>query len=166
MFDKLDAYNLVANLVPGAALSYALHYSGYPIPSPHELGAFLLVAFVVGVTANRLGSLCLDPLLRSVSFLEKKDYDAFVTAEEKDPKLETLVANAGLYRTFFTSGFLYFFAISIDCLVPDFPKKDSILSILAIIAGMIVFLYAFRKEDGYIKSRLRAKATAAGRQSI
>lgn len=77
MFDKLDAYNLVANLVPGAALTYALHFSDFPTPSPRDLGAFLLVAFVAGVTANRLGSLILDPLLRRSKFLKPKDYRSF-----------------------------------------------------------------------------------------
>ncbi|WP_162789215.1 MULTISPECIES: hypothetical protein [Sphingomonas] len=72
MFDKLDAYNLVANLVPGAALTYALHFAGYPTPSPDALGAFVLVAFVAGVTANRLGSLILDPVLRRLKFLKPK----------------------------------------------------------------------------------------------
>ena len=65
MFDKLDAYNLVANLVPGAALTYALHHSSFPAPPPESVAAFLLAAFVAGVTVNRLGSLILDPLLRS-----------------------------------------------------------------------------------------------------
>lgn len=97
MFDKLDAYNLVANLVPGAALVYALHFSKFPTPSPDDIGAFLLVAFVAGVTANRLGSLILDPFLRRTKFLKPKDYRSFLIREKDDPKLDSLVANSGLY---------------------------------------------------------------------
>lgn len=95
MFDKLDTYNLVANLVPGAALSYALHFSGFPIPKPEGVVAFLLVSFVAGVTANRLGSLLLDPLLRLewIHFLHEKNYKAFVTSESDDEKLNILVAS-------------------------------------------------------------------------
>ena len=40
MFDKLDAYNIVANLVPGAALTYALHFSKFPTPSPSDIERF------------------------------------------------------------------------------------------------------------------------------
>ena len=35
MFEKLDGYDLVANLVPGAALTYALHFSGFPLSATH-----------------------------------------------------------------------------------------------------------------------------------
>src|SRR6188768_1394693 len=122
MFDKLDAYNLVANLVPGAALTYALHSSGYPTPSPDALGGFLLAAFVVGVTTNRLGSLILDPLLRSkrIGFLHQKDYPAFVGLERDDKKLETLVANSGLYRTFLTAGVIYLVLLGLNQAVQYF----------------------------------------------
>lgn len=34
MFEKLDGYDLVANLVPGAALAYALHFSEFRFQQP------------------------------------------------------------------------------------------------------------------------------------
>ena len=159
MFDKLDAYNLVANLVPGAALIYALRYSGFPTPSPNDLGAFLLVAFVTGVITNRLGSLLIDPLLRwkRLRFLEPKNYKSFVTAEKNDQKLETLVANAGLYRTFFASGLVYLILISSGVLIERFGIEAKTIFVAAVILGMIVSLFALRKEDGYIKARLESK---------
>lgn len=154
MFDKLDAYNLVANLVPGAALTYALHYSGFPTPRPDDLGAFLLVAFVAGVTANRLGSLILDPLLRRSKFLRPKDYRSFLMREKGDQKLDALVANSGLYRTFFTAGFIYLVAVVASPVVASVSGQR--LFVVFIIAGMMVFLFALRKEDGYIHSRIEA----------
>jgi hypothetical protein len=152
MFDKLDAYNLVANLVPGAALTYALHFSGFPTPSPEKVVAFLLVAFVAGVTANRLGSLLLDPLLRRWKFLKTKDYHSFLMREKADRKLDALVANSGLYRTFFTAGFIYLAAVVVAPVVS--PIGGRALLVTFVIGGMAVFLFAFRKEDGYIHSRV------------
>lgn len=158
MFDKLDAYNLVANLVPGAALTYALHFSDFPTPPPSDLGAFLLVSFVAGVTANRLGSLILDPLLRKWRFLKSKDYRAFLMREKGDQKLDALVANSGLYRTFFTAGLIYLAAVLASPLVTAISPQA--LFIVFVIAGMIVFLFAFQKEDGYIHSRIEADRTS------
>lgn len=154
MFDKLDAYNLVANLVLGAALTYALHFSDFPTPPPSEIGAFLLVAFVAGVTANRLGSLILDPLLRRSSFLKPKDYRSFLTREKADQKLDALVANSGLYRTFFTAGFLYLAALILSPITDE--VSDRTIFTVFVVAGMMVFLFALRKEDGYIHSRIDA----------
>jgi hypothetical protein len=151
VFDKLDAYNLFANLVPGAALMYALHYSGFPTPSPDKVVPFLLVSFVTGVTANRLGSLLLDPLLRRWKFLKPKDYPSFLMREKADRKLDALVANSGLYRTFFTAGIIYLAAVTTAPLVTPIGGK-ALLSIF-VVGGMAVFLFAFRKEDGYIHSR-------------
>jgi hypothetical protein len=158
MFDKLDAYNLVANLVPGAALTYALHFSKFPTPPPSELGAFLLVAFVAGVTANRLGSLLLDPFLRHLGFLKPKDYRSFLMREKGDQKLDALVANSGLYRTFFTAGFLYIAALIASPLITTVSNEALFVAFVA--AGMTVFLFALRKEDGYIHSRIEADKTA------
>lgn len=154
MFDKLDAYNLVANLVPGAALTYALNFSQFPTPSPDHIGAFLLVSFVAGVTANRLGSLILDPLLRKIEFLKKKDYPAFLHREKADQKLDALVANSGLYRTFFTTGLIYLGALAAAPVAAQLSINN--VFILLVIAGMVVFIFALRKEDQYIHARIEA----------
>ena len=156
MFEKLDAYDVVANLVPGAALTYALHFSKFPTPAPNDWAAFLLVAFVAGVTTNRLGSLVVDPLLRGTKFLKPKNYDSFVASEKVDKKLETLVANHGLYRTFFTAGLIYLFLDVVFHWLPPVASSSQIVFVLFVLAGMIVFLFAFRKEDGYIHTRIEA----------
>jgi hypothetical protein len=156
MFEKLDAYDVVANLVPGAALTYALHFSKFPTPAPADWAAFLLVAFVAGVTTNRLGSLVLDPVLRRLKFLNPKDYDSFVASERADKKLETLVANHGLYRTFFTAGLIYLILVVGSHWFPSVASSNQLAFTLFVIGGMIVFLFAFRKEDGYIHTRIEA----------
>lgn len=159
MFDKLDAYNLVANLVPGAALIYALHFSGFPTPPPEDLGAFLLVAFVAGVMTNRLGSLLLDPFFRheKVGFLKEKNYRSFVASQKNDPKLDTIVANTGLYRTFVTAGLIYLALLAFDWLVDEYSISNRAVFVLFVLAGVVVSAFALRKEDHYIHERLAAK---------
>jgi hypothetical protein len=156
MFEKLDAYDILANLIPGAALTYALHHAELPTPAPDSLGAFLLVSFVVGVTTNRIGSILLDPFLRAIRFLKPKDYPAFVTAEKKDPKLSTIVANHGLYRTFLTAGLLYSCLIALKWAFPKLNWSSPLVILAAVIAGTLVFARALRKEDGYIHDRIEA----------
>ena len=143
--------------MPGAALTYALHFSEFPAPPPDKLGAFLLVAFVAGVTANRLGSLILDPTLRKLKFLKPKDYRSFLIREKGDQKLDALVANSGLYRTFFTAGFIYLIALTSSRLTAHVSNQTLIT--MFVIGGMAVFLFALRKEDGYIHSRIEADKT-------
>lgn len=156
MFDKLDAYNLVANLVPGAALLYALHSSGFPTPGPKEIAAFLLVAFVAGVMTNRLGSLVLDPLLRhpKVKFLHPKNYKAFISSEKDDKKLDTIVANTGLYRTFVTSGVLYLALMLLNIPIKAYTISNDFIFYLFVISGILISAFALRKEDNYIQERI------------
>lgn len=160
MFDKLDAYNLVANLVPGAALTYALHLSEFPAPAPESIAAFLLASFVAGVTTNRLGSLALDPLLRAerIRFLKPKNYKSFVTSERKDSKLEILVANAGLYRTFFTAGLIYFGLLALNNVAKLVGINSETTLWALLVMAMLVFLFALKKEDNYIHDRLSMEA--------
>ena len=164
MFEKLDAYNLIANFIPGAALVYPLNFSGFPAPEPDNIAAFVLVAFVTGVATNRLGSLILDPFLRSarIGFLHKKDYPAFVGLEKNDPKLETLVANAGLYRTFITAGLIYFFLLALESLATYCNIGNEFKFTALVVLGMAVFLYALRKEDGYIRTRIDRASETVG----
>lgn len=161
MFDKLDAYNLVANLVPGAALIYALYFSGFPTPAPDDLGAFLLVAFVSGVMTNRIGSLFLDPFLRhpKIGFLKAKDYKAFVTSQKNDSKLDTIVANTGLYRTFVTAGILYLLLIVTDQFIERLAIREQWVFVTFVVVGIGISALALRKEDGYIKDRIEAQST-------
>lgn len=162
MFDKLDAYNIVANLVPGAALVFALSISGFPAPKPSEIAAFLLASFIAGVTVNRLGSLIIDPALRAkrVAFLKPKNYKSFVTSEKDDPKLEVLVANAGLYRTFLTSGLVYFGLLGCIKLTRLIGLEPIGLMWILLLLAMLVFLFALRKEDNYIHQRLSMEERA------
>lgn len=156
MFDKLDAYNIVANLVPGAALIYALNFSGFPTPDPNDLGAFLLVSFVAGVLTNRLGSLVLDPILRCrrIKFLHPKNYKAFITSQKNDPKLDIIVANTGLYRTFVTAGIIYLLLFFADKLIDILKIESQIVFIIFVFIGLIISAFALRKEDNYIHERL------------
>lgn len=162
MFDKLDAYNLVANLVPGAALIYALNFYGFPTPDPSQIGAFVLVSFVVGVLTNRLGSILVDPLLRNprIKFLHPKNYSAFITSEKDDPKLDMIVANAGLYRTFVTCGFIFLFLILVDLIIEKINLDDRYLFTIFIFIGIIISALALRKEDNYIHQRIAARLPA------
>lgn len=156
MFDKLDAYNLVANLVPGASLLYALHSSGFPTPGPNDIAAFLLVSFVAGVMTNRLGSLVLDPILRhpKVKFLHPKNYKAFITSEKDDKKLDTIVANTGLYRTFVTAGISYLILMGANVPIKAYGISGDFIFYTFIIAGIFISAFALRKEDNYIQDRI------------
>ncbi len=156
MFDKLDAYNLVANLVPGAALIYALHASGFPTPAPTDIGAFVLVSFVAGVLTNRLGSLVLDPALRheKIKFLHPKNYKAFITSERNDEKLDTIVANTGLYRTFVMAGLIYLLLMAMNILLKRFSVPDAYVFFFFVVAGIVISAFALQKEDNYIHQRI------------
>ncbi|GLR46525.1 hypothetical protein [Sphingomonas astaxanthinifaciens] len=164
MFDKLDAYNLVANLVPGAALTYAFHATGIPSPKPEDIGAFVLVAFVIGVTVNRLGSIVLDPLMRKLRLLKPKDYRSFVTSEREDKKLETIVANAGLYHTFLTAGVVFLSALLFRSTLSQL--NHDLLATVLVLMGMAVFFLAFRKEDGYIHTRIDVSVARQGGNEV
>jgi hypothetical protein len=101
--------------------------------------------------------LLLDPLLRRWKFLKPKDYHSFLMREKGDRKLDALVANSGLYRTFFTAGIIYLAAVIAAPLVADVGIQT--LLVTFVIAGMAVFLFAFKKEDSYIHSRIERDAT-------
>jgi hypothetical protein len=158
VFDKLDAYNLVANLVPGMALTYVLSLLEFPVPRSEPILPFLLVSFVVGVATNRLGSLVFDPFLRwkRIKFLHEKDYIKFIHAEKDNHKLDNLVADSGLYRTFFTACFVLLTVVVTRYIVSsDHHQYDYVIGASTSVF-MLVFLFSIKKEDSYIHSRINS----------
>ena len=98
----------------------------------------------------------LDPILRheKVKFLHPKNYKAFITSEKDDEKLDTIVANTGLYRTFVTAGILYLLLMFLNIFIRDYKISNDVVFSLFVLAGIAISAFALRKEDNYIHQRI------------
>jgi hypothetical protein len=153
--DKITSYNLFNYLLPGAVFAYFAESRLEIKLVPDDLVTAAFVYYFLGVVVSRFGSLVLEPLLKKLQIVKSEPYTAFLSASEKDSKIEVLVEVANMYRTFLS-------AMLILLLLAAYTKVESIYPYLTEWRGLIggfslalVFLFAYKKQMDYVVSRIR-----------
>lgn len=155
LLDKLTSYNLFNYLLPGAVFAYFAESSFSIKLVPDDLVTAAFVYYFLGVVVSRFGSLVLEPLLKKLRVVKFEPYPAFLTASEKDAKIEVLVEAANMYRTFVSAMLLLLLLaayLKVESLCPSLPEWRSLIGATAL---AIVFLFAYKKQTAYIASRVR-----------
>ena len=108
------------------------------------------VAFVIGVIVGRIASIVISKFLRFIKFIEFANYKEYVAASKKDSRIETLLMNANFYRNILSTVILIFWLKMVVVLGINLNVlKHIILSII-----LVIFLFAFRKEEKNITGRV------------
>jgi len=151
---KLSSYNLLNYLVPGTVfVVLARLLTRYDLTQEHLLLAFFVYYFV-GMVISRVGSLLVSPAMQKIGLVEPAPYAEYVTAEQADPKLETLSEQNNTYRTFCAMALclvllkLYEFGTSFWS-PPDWLARWG-----AVIALVLLYAFSCRKQTGYIRDRV------------
>jgi hypothetical protein len=156
LLSKLSSYNVFNYLLPGIVFSVlAGEVIHYPIAQKDILtGAFLY--YFAGLVVSRFGSLIIEPLLKAVSFVKFADYKDFVSASQKDPKLDVLSENNNTYRTL-TSLFILLLLLKLYVKIQDrcpvLREWDG--TVLAVLL-VVLFLFSYKKQTSYITKRKKA----------
>ena len=114
----------------------------------------LIIFYFSGMVIGRLGSLLVEPFLEKVKFISKCDHKSFVHSEQKDKKISSISESNNIYRSMITVIFislivkLYRSAIELNW---DFGDMSEWLLLIAL---LILFLFAYRKQTSYLISRI------------
>ena len=156
LLNKISSYNLFNYLLPGvifvALASRVTQYS--LIQQDIVIGLFLY--YFIGLVISRFGSLIIEPLLKGLSFLRCAEYQEFVVASQKDEKLDVLSEVNNTYRTLLSLfGLLLLLKLyeKIEVRVPVLKNYNAIALIVLL---LVVFLFSYRKQTGYIANRVKA----------
>lgn len=156
ILDKISSYNLFNYLLPGVVFAYSVNnLTPYQILSGDVIvDAF--IAYFIGLVVSRFGSLVVEPLLKKITFLEYVDYQSYVSASKKDPKLELLSEVNNSYRTL-SSMFMLIALIKIWVIL---ETKISFLSIVGpyflLVVILVMFLFSYKKQTEYVVKRVKA----------
>jgi hypothetical protein len=156
ILDKLTSYNLFNYLLPGVIFSIiATEVTEYNfIQENIVIGAFLY--YFIGMTISRIGSLVIEPTLKKIGFIIFADYKDFVSATEKDNKIEILSEANNTYRTFVSMIFNLLVLKGYNLLELKLSwLRDSQPIIMPIIL-LIIFLLAYRKQTIYVTKRIKS----------
>jgi hypothetical protein len=156
LLSKISSYNIFNYLLPGIIFVVlakgVTHYSF--IQQDIVIGLFLY--YFIGLVISSFGSLTIEPLLRRLSFLPFADYKDFVDASKKDEKIEVLSEANNMYRTLlslFTLLLLLKLHEKIESMLPVLKNYDAIILIVLL---LVMFLFKYRRQTGYITKRIKA----------
>lgn len=154
LIQKLSNYNIFNYLFPGILFCGLIdRFTQYKILQNNIL-IDICVYYFIGLCISRIGSLVLEPLLRKAKILNFTSYKDYLTAVEKDKKIESFVEVANMHRTILSMFIIFcmvkiYELISIECQIPFIT-----IAILLLIGFIVLFLCSYTKQSGYITKRI------------
>ncbi len=154
LLSKLSSYDIFNNLLPGIVfVALADQVTDYTFIQTNILVG-LFVYYFIGLVISRIGSLILEPILRRSAFVKFASYSDFITASQRDTKIELLSEKNNSYRTLCAAvllvGLLWLYQI-VESLVPVLSKYSA--SGLIVIL-LVIFLFSYRKQTEYVARRV------------
>lgn len=155
--NKLSSYNLFNNLLPGILYVVFLNqFTEYKVSHDNLLLSAFLYYFI-GLTISRISSITVEPFLKRIKFVTFRDYKLFVTANQKDSKLDVLVETNNKFRVLLTMILLVLLSKLYYSLNFNFMKFSADLQqYLLLVFIAIIYLFAYRKQTNYVTKRIDA----------
>ncbi|WP_195984222.1 hypothetical protein [Clostridium sp. D33t1_170424_F3] len=153
---KLDSYQLLTNLLPGAFFVFILKIffeTSFPTDNVME---DIVVYYFVGLVINRIGSLAIEPILKQVRFINHVPYSSFVKAERVNSKITTLSETNNYTRSLLTSAILFPIIWILQTLFIKWHWFSANWKALAAICLIVIFLFSYRKQSKYVCDRVEA----------
>jgi hypothetical protein len=156
ILEKLDSYQILTNLLPGAFFGLVLKFFfGLTFPTQNIIED-VVVYYFMGLIINRIGSLVVESILKKLHFIKYAPYPDFVKATKVDSKIETLSEMNNYTRSLLTSvllllGMRILQALSIKWTWLSLNWEWGTTALLG-----VLFLFAYRKQTDYVRKRVEA----------
>lgn len=129
---------------------------------PPNLITALFLYYFIGLIISRIGSLTVEPILKTSKILQFASRKDFVKASESDPKIEILSEQNNMYRTLCSMSIILIVLVVYDQIKPNVPWGTHVNGIVFLVALTVLFVFSYRKQTRYISERV---AIAQGNQT-
>lgn len=150
LVERLSSYNLFNYFFPGMVFVILLreitHYDLYQ----KDLLTGVFLYYFIGLVISRIGSVLIEPILWKSGFVEKINIPKLIGLIQDNIKLELLYEVSNMYRTITSMFFVLIIVTAFDILVNQNICHNSLAYIISGIAFLILFLFAFRKQNEYV----------------
>ena len=153
---KLDSYQVLTNLLPGAFFGLALKFFFQTALPTENFGEDILIYYFMGLIINRIGSLVVEPVLKKFCFLKFAPYTDFAKAEKADSKIITLSEMNNYFRALLTCILLLLVIRILKVLYLKWICLFTYWEWEAIALLLVLFLFAYRKQTNYVRKRVEA----------
>ena len=154
IFDKLNSYNILNNIIPGSMFCYLLQYVCGIDLLRNSVVENLFIYYFVGMVMSRFGSLILEPIVIKLKIVNYAHHSDYIVASQKDKKIDLLLETNNLYRTIAMSGLLIILIKIYTILGYRISFLPDATPYLIGVILFVLFLLSFRKQTGYIRKRV------------
>ena len=170
VFDKVSSYDLFNNFFPGLVFCCVLEQSTRFTLETDSVWERLFMFYFVGMVLSRIGSICVESVLRKWKVLNKETnqkepflkyahYEHYIEASEAQPTIGILLEKNNMYRTMVAVFILLIPAKLFDWILYDFiqellPVGNVLIFIMICALLIILYAYSCRKQTTYIRKRV------------
>jgi hypothetical protein len=156
LIERISAYHLFNYLFPGILFAVIANvFTTYNFIQDNVLEGIFIYYFI-GLTISRIGSLIIEPLLRKFSFVNFSEYKKYVSASNKDPKVELLSEMNNMFRTIVSTFVVLLLLKGYNLLEIANPQLENWTDYILIVGLFVLFLFAYRKQSAYISERIKS----------
>lgn len=159
IIDKISSYNLFNYLFPGIVFVLFLReITNYDLVQENNfLGAVLY--YFIGLVISRFGSLLIGKVLQSkrLKFIKFADYSEYVSACDKDQKIELFSEVNNMYRTLISVFSLLLLSKLYQKISLWLEFTEDTSYILLIVALLLLFVFSYRKQTGFVVKRVASR---------
>ena len=154
ILEKLDSYNILTNLLPGAFFLVGLRLLvGLELPAKSVAEEIVLYYFV-GLVISRIGSLVTEPLLKKVRWLEFAPHPDFIAASRLNPKINVLSEMNDHYRSLLTATVCIPAVWGAKLLTESCPFFAENWKWFLVFGVGVLFLFSYRKQTAYVRKHV------------
>lgn len=153
IIDKIDKYNIFTNIIPGyLLLIFNIYYFKISILN---IGEQIIISYFVGQTLSRIGSIIGQKILFKFTKEKGESYDKYIIASEKDSKIEILMQERNMCRTFCVLFVICIIEILLSKIMSILSINNDINLIILLIIFLVIYAISFCKYNKYISDRVR-----------
>jgi hypothetical protein len=155
ILDKISSYNLFNYLLPGILFVFiSKYFTDYNLIQENDLiGVFFY--YFIGLVISRFGSICIEPVLKKISFVRFAAYSDYITASKKDEKIDVLSEVNNTYRTLMAMCVILLLLKIYNYLQVLWKIPAQITYIIIVLILFFLFLFSYKKQTNYITGRIK-----------
>lgn len=163
LIKRLSSYHILNYILTGVVFLFFLqNMFSFDLNLGKTIVEDCFIYYFIGIVLSRIGSLSIEKIALKVKFIEYSNYDDFINAEKKDPKINILIETNNFYRTNIAI-FLVLFLIKTIFLLSSSSQiveiENDISQLLFYISSIFLFIFfllSYRKQTAYIVKRIES----------
>lgn len=156
--EKLSSYNIFNYLLPGVLFAVlGSEITSYNLIVDNlAVGAFLY--YFYGLVISRVGSIALEPTLKTIKLVKFADYSDYVAASRADPKIDVLSEQNNSYRSIASVFLCLLLVKGLERIAVWLHFGGDEVLMCGVVGLLALFIAAYRKQTQYITSRISAQS--------